>query len=100
MLISSCQMYKMDTQQGNFLETEKIAKLKTDLTKKQVQDLLGTPALVPMLNLDRWDYYYSYKPGDNSLKSEENLLSLFFKNNRLVSYSGEYTINTLTRKST
>ncbi|HCZ17273.1 MAG TPA: outer membrane protein assembly factor BamE, partial [Candidatus Accumulibacter sp.] len=45
-------------QQGNVLTQEMVAQLRPGLSKDQVRFILGTPVLVDMFHLNRWDYFY------------------------------------------
>lgn len=76
------QIYRMDIQQGNMLTPEMIASIKKGMSKEQVQDILGTPALSHTLNTDRWDYYYFFKSGTKK-HSEERHFTVYFRNGRV-----------------
>lgn len=91
-LTGCIQVYKKDIIQGNYLTQEMCTKLKKGMTKEQVQEIMGTPALVSVIDLTRWDYFYSFKPG-KSPQTEKKLLSLHFSNNTLASYSGDLKLN-------
>lgn len=39
------------------------------MERGQVRFLLGTPLLRDPFHADRWDYYYSYQPGDGERES-------------------------------
>jgi outer membrane protein assembly factor BamE len=60
LVLSGCfiRPYKMDIQQGNYLEQVQLSKLKPGMTRSQVRFLLGTPLLVDPFHPDRWDYLY------------------------------------------
>lgn len=81
-LLSGCSVYKIDVQQGNTLEAEKVSQLKTGMNKHQVQYLLGTAMLKDPFHPDRWDYIYTFTPGGSEMKKHH--LTLHFENNRLV----------------
>lgn len=59
--------HKPDIQQGNLLEADKLAQLKTGMSKKQVYFLLGSPVIQNTFKSDRddrWEYlYYKTKAG-------------------------------------
>ena len=82
LLLSGCSIYKIDVQQGNTLEAEKVAQLKTGMNKQQVQFLLGTAMLKDPFHPDRWDYVYTFTPGGGEMKKHH--LTLHFKNGQLV----------------
>ena len=55
-------VYKIDVQQGNAVEPEKVHQLKIGMTKSQVEYLLGTPMITDIFHPDRWDYIYYLIP--------------------------------------
>ncbi|MDH5409238.1 MAG: outer membrane protein assembly factor BamE [Gammaproteobacteria bacterium] len=75
---SACSVHQIDIQQGNVIEKEQLDKLKTGMTRKQVNFLLGTPMLQDPFHKNRWDYVYSYKVG-NEDTLELRKLTLHFK---------------------
>jgi len=56
-------VYRMDIQQGNYLDGKTVKQLKVGMTRSQVRYLLGTPMVEDVFNKDRWDYIYYYKRG-------------------------------------
>lgn len=56
-------VYRMDIQQGNYLDGHTVHQLKVGMTRSQVRYLLGTPMVEDVFNRDRWDYIYYYKRG-------------------------------------
>ena len=87
-LASGCHfpphIYRIDVEQGNILQQSQVAKLKKGMTKSQVQAILGVSLLPHFFHRDRWDYYYSFVPG-NSDKTIEKHLELHFKKDKLTS---------------
>ena len=79
---AGCTVYKIDIQQGNTLDQEQIDKIKVGMTHKQVRFVLGTPTLQDPFHPERWDYIYSFKPGNGELFKQR--LTLFFQQNKLV----------------
>jgi outer membrane protein assembly factor BamE len=59
----SLKPYKINIQQGNFLEEDEIDMIEPGMTRSQVRFLLGTPMVADLFNSDRWDYYYYLKIG-------------------------------------
>jgi outer membrane protein assembly factor BamE len=49
-------IYKVDVYQGNLLKAENVEQLRPGLNKRQVMELLGSPAVSDPFNHDRWDY--------------------------------------------
>ena len=60
--LSGC-VYRMDIQQGNYLDGKAVGQLKVGMTRSQVRYLLGTPMVEDVFNKSRWDYVYYYKRG-------------------------------------
>ncbi len=81
-------VYKQDIQQGNVLEEEDLNQLELDMTKRQVQALLGSPSVQSQFHNDRWDYVNTYARRGEDFVSRT--LTLVFANNRLVSIDGSY----------
>ena len=76
------RVYTPDIQQGNLITQEMVDQLKTGMTRRQVQFILGTPLITDPFHQNRWDYYYSYKRGKKY--RAKRTLSLFFKDDELV----------------
>jgi outer membrane protein assembly factor BamE len=56
-------VYRIDIQQGNFLEGKDIDRVAVGMTRVQVRALLGTPMVADPFETTRWDYIYYYKRG-------------------------------------
>lgn len=90
---SACvRVYVPDVQQGNVITQEMVGQLKTGMTRRQVQFILGTPLITDPFHQDRWDYYYSYKRGKKYRAKRR--LSLFFKGDELVEIRGNIPLKT------
>lgn len=81
-------VYKIDIQQGNIVTQQQIDQLRPGMTHKQVRFLLGTPLLTDTFSQERWDYFYSLKPGKG--EREQKRLSLYFQGDQLVSFAGDW----------
>jgi outer membrane protein assembly factor BamE len=81
--LSACFLrpYRIDVQQGNYIDREVISKLKVDMTRAQVKFLLGTPLIADPFNPNRWDYLYYNRPG--SKIKDVRRLTLYFDGDRL-----------------
>lgn len=67
--------YRVDIQQGNRIESEKIAQLEVGMTKRQVEFLLGEPAIKDIYHPETWHYVYFLKSGeDASIKKKVMIL--------------------------
>jgi len=84
-LLDAC-VYKLDIQQGNIMERDKVAQIKIGQTKRQVRYILGTPLVIDTFNQDRWDYFYSlknYSPENREGTFRQERLTLFFEKGQL-----------------
>jgi outer membrane protein assembly factor BamE len=59
---SGC-VYRINIQQGNFLDQAAVEQVKAGMTRSQVRYLLGTPMVADSFNKERWDYIYYLKKG-------------------------------------
>jgi outer membrane protein assembly factor BamE len=56
-------VYRIDIQQGNFLEAKEIDQVAVGMTRSQVRYVLGTPIVGNAFQASRWDYVYYLKNG-------------------------------------
>jgi outer membrane protein assembly factor BamE len=78
---SGC-VYRMNIQQGNFLEARTVDQLQAGMTRSQVRYLLGTPMVPEAFDKDRWDYLYYFKKG-RLTKPEERHLIVYFHEDKV-----------------
>src|ERR1700743_1947496 len=62
-LTASGCLYRINIQQGNFLNQGAVDTVKEGMTRSQVRYLLGTPMVADSFNKERWDYIYYLKKG-------------------------------------
>jgi outer membrane protein assembly factor BamE len=62
-LLASACVYRINIQQGNFLDQAAVDQVKAGMTRSQVRYLLGTPMVADPFNKERWDYIYYLKKG-------------------------------------
>lgn len=89
-LLSGCSLYRPAIRQGDFICQEELNRLKPGLSKHEVQDIMGSPAMTPYFMLDQWNYTYAYLDGnhrDQPLKFKT--ISLFFKHGELAAYNSK-----------
>src|SRR4030088_411239 len=60
--LSGC-VYRMNIQQGNYLEGKTVDQLQVGMTRSQVRYLLGTPLVPALLARGRRRFVYYYKGG-------------------------------------
>jgi len=79
----SLRPYRMNIQQGNYLEAEAVDQLEVGMTQSQVRFLIGTPMVADPFNADRWDYVFYFQVGRtrNEVRSR---LTVWFEDGRVV----------------
>ena len=87
----SLKPYKINVQQGNFLDQEDIDQIEPGMTRSQVRFLLGTPMVADIFNENRWDYVYYLKVG----RTGE-----VFRRHFIVYFEGDETIRVERRTDT
>ena len=75
-------VYRMDIQQGNYLDGKAVGQLKVGMTRSQVRYILGTPMVEDVFNKDRWDYIYYYKRGYVH-KPVQSRVIVYFSNDKV-----------------
>ena len=84
-------VYKMDIQQGNYLEGKTVDQLQVGMTRSQVRYLLGTPMVPDLFDKDRWDYLYWFEKGHN--RAQQRRLVVYFKDDKVSSFDRENVPN-------
>lgn len=93
-LLSACStlavdvplVYKIDIDQGNVITQNMINQLRSNMTKRQVIYILGSPLLTDPFSVNRWDYIYSIRhKGEDR---QEDRLTLFFASDHLTRVEG------------
>lgn len=79
-------VYRIDVEQGNIVTPEMIEQLKPGMTRRQVRFIMGTPLVEDTFHPDRWDYCYTLRNGNVSLKDDR--LSVFFEGDSLITVTG------------
>ena len=80
-LLSGC-VYRLNIQQGNYLEGRTVDQLQVGMTRVQVRYLLGTPMVPDAFDKARWDYLYYFKKG-RLKRPEERHLIVWFKDEKV-----------------
>jgi outer membrane protein assembly factor BamE len=80
-LLSGC-VYRMNIQQGNYLEGRIVDQLQVGMTRSQVRYLLGTPMVPDAFDKERWDYLYFFKKGRWKRPQERHLI-VWFKEDKV-----------------
>lgn len=74
-----------------------VDKLKPGMTKSQVKFVLGSAIVDDSLNLERWDYIYTIQL--SGLAPISKYMSLYFVDDRLSHFEGDYLPTEQQRKA-
>ncbi len=89
LVVAACNpIYKAPVQQGNVLDQGMIDQLRPNMSKRQVELVLGTPALRSAFHADRWDYMYTLRIGRGEVNKRR--LTVVFKEDKLVRLEGDW----------
>ncbi|KXF82566.1 outer membrane protein assembly factor BamE [Enterovibrio coralii] len=83
-------VYRIDINQGNYIDQTAVEELKFGMTKEQVKFLLGPPMLVEAGFPNTWYFVQYLKPGHEEAQQKELILS-FDNNGQLVGMKGDYS---------
>ena len=75
--LQACSPYRINIQQGNYLDEETIGQVEPGMTRAQVKFLLGTPLVADAFNEDRWDYIFHYRHGKTQKVVSSNFVVFF-----------------------
>jgi outer membrane protein assembly factor BamE len=81
-LLGGC-VYRINIQQGNFLDQTQVDQIKAGMTRSQVRYLLGTPLAADTFNKERWDYIYYLKKG-RSRHVDSRRVTVFFDGEKVA----------------
>ena len=81
-LVQGC-VYRVNIQQGNFLEAKAVDQVTVGMTRSQVRFLLGTPMIADAFHSDRWDYLYYFKAGKTQ-KVERRQFVVYFSDEKVA----------------
>jgi outer membrane protein assembly factor BamE len=82
-LLSSGCVYRINIQQGNFLDQTAVETVKEGMTRSQVRYLLGTPMVADSFNKERWDYIYYLKKG-RSRHVDSRRVTVYFDGDKVA----------------
>jgi outer membrane protein assembly factor BamE len=90
LLCSACSswVYVPDLNQGNIINQDDVDRLEPGMSKRFVEVIMGSPAIVDPFHPDRWVYINMVKPRFGDTRKRE--LVLFFENDQLVRFEGDY----------
>lgn len=78
-------VYRINIQQGNYLDPAALEQLQVGMTRSQVRYLLGTPMVPDAFNNDRWDYLFYFKRG-RLREPEERKVTVFFEDDKVARF--------------
>ena len=81
-------VYRINVEQGNIIDQEKVDKLKIGMSRRQVRFILGTPLIEDSFNADRWDYTHTIRNGKKSILDQR--LTVFFDGDKLSRIEGDF----------
>jgi outer membrane protein assembly factor BamE len=81
-LASGC-VYRINIQQGNFLDQAAVDQVKPGMTRSQIRYLLGTPMVADPFAKDRWDYIYYLKKG-RSRHVDSRRVTVYFDGDKVA----------------
>jgi len=79
---SGC-VYRINIQQGNFLDQGAVDTVKEGMTRSQVRYLLGTPMVADSFDKERWDYIYYLKKG-RSRHVDSRRVTVYFEGDKVA----------------
>jgi outer membrane protein assembly factor BamE len=80
---SSACVYRINIQQGNFLDPKALEQLAPGMTRSQVRLMLGTPMVSDVFDSDRWDYVFYFKRG-RLREPEQRKVTVFFEDDKVT----------------
>jgi outer membrane protein assembly factor BamE len=82
-LATSACVYRINIQQGNFLDQKAVDQVQNGMTRSQVRYLLGTPMVADSFNKERWDYIYYLKKG-RSRHVDSRRVTVYFDGDKVA----------------
>jgi outer membrane protein assembly factor BamE len=82
-LLASACVYRINIQQGNFLDQKAVDEVKVGMTRSQVRYLLGTPLADDPFTKERWDYIYYLKKGRTS-HVDSRRVTVYFQDEKVA----------------
>ena len=80
-------VYKLDINQGNYITSDQVEKLKVGQTRQQVRSVLGTPMLADAFHANRWDYPYEFNRLGRTL--EHRQFTVYFVDDKVARWEGD-----------
>lgn len=80
-------VYRINVEQGNIVTEDMVAQLKEGMSRRQVRFIMGTPLIEDTFHAERWDYRYSLRNGDETIRERE--VTVVFADDKLVNVEGD-----------
>ena len=80
-------VYKLDINQGNYITSDQVDRLKIGQTRQQVRAALGTPMVADAFHANRWDYPYEFNRLGRTL--EHRQFTVYFADEKLARWEGD-----------
>ena len=80
-------VYKLDVNQGNYITSDQVEKLRVGQTRQQVRAVLGTPMLADAFHANRWDYPYEFNRLGRTL--EHRQFTVYFVDDKVARWEGD-----------
>ncbi|WP_158769482.1 outer membrane protein assembly factor BamE [Paraglaciecola sp. L1A13] len=96
LMLSACAdwIYRIDVPQGNFLDERDVEKLRVNMTKEQVEYVLGKPVVEDSFDHDTWYYLYQMKRGMSKRgKDFRKELKIHFLDNHVSEVTGDFELS-------
>jgi outer membrane protein assembly factor BamE len=89
-MLTGCSswVYRIDIPQGNYVEQQRVDKLRVAMTREQVQYILGSPVADSLFSDDKW--YYVYTLAKNKSKDHRSELVIYFKDDKVTDITGSF----------
>ncbi len=78
-------VYRINIQQGNYLDPAALEQLVVGMTRSQVRYLLGTPLVPDAFQQDRWDYLFYFKRG-RLREPEQRHVTVYFEEDKVTRF--------------
>lgn len=94
-LLSGCSVverlvYRIDINQGNYVEQPLVDQLRIGMSKDQVRYVLGSPMLIENGYPDTWYYIYHHTEGHEATQ-QKDLIVHFDESQKLRAIEGDFT---------
>ncbi len=93
-MLSGCSLlerlvYRIDINQGNYVEQQAVDQLKFGMSKEQVRFVLGSPMLIENGYPNTWYYIYHHTEGHKD-SIQKNLIVKFNPTGTLMNITGDF----------